>query len=539
MKKNLTVLVITLLILIPLNANAAVKAGSSCSKLGQSTTVAGKKYTCIKSGTKLLWNKGVKIPKPKATPTPTAVQTPVPTPTPTPIPTPTAVPLIDYTKVFSTDDGYLNEFSGPCQLDRNPPEQWRDFQAYYFGAFRCAGQLRLGKYSLGNQRPMTVISPKSNYGKVDSCKIELPDSSNIGIGFERPGTGRYNYKESVKYPAPKTVFQLIPVYAEDTAAPNKSPEEEYSKYLNFLKDWIEYSSDGESRVEIRYPDKYIKMAGRISDYGLLHTNNWDTPEHKRFNRDLIAAVDSSINFTGANIGIVVAPGGTALDVIKQAALGPLMTAEGRVSFATSQYSDTYSNPNRTIFANLAPPAWWLHELYHAGYGLEDHYGDDKKDINSEYGLGWWSLINPTTGDLTIWEKWILGFTQDSQVQCKTDTDTSIHWIAPSSVKTTESKAVVIRLSSTKVIVLESIRAAGLYYKLPKASHGVLVYVVDLLETKRDYGMKLVLPTNRDPAKGPFFLAEATLRPGESVKSNGLTITVLESGNFGDVIKVER
>jgi hypothetical protein len=42
-------------------ASAAVKAGSSCSKIGAKATVSGKKYTCIKSGKKMIWNKGVKI----------------------------------------------------------------------------------------------------------------------------------------------------------------------------------------------------------------------------------------------------------------------------------------------------------------------------------------------------------------------------------------------------------------------------------------------------------------------------------------------
>ena len=38
---------------------AAVKAGSTCKKVGQSAMYAGKKFTCIKSGKKLVWNKGV------------------------------------------------------------------------------------------------------------------------------------------------------------------------------------------------------------------------------------------------------------------------------------------------------------------------------------------------------------------------------------------------------------------------------------------------------------------------------------------------
>jgi hypothetical protein len=53
---------------------AAVKAGAKCIKVGATSTTGGKKFTCIKSGSKLVWNKGVAIkataPKLSATPTP-------------------------------------------------------------------------------------------------------------------------------------------------------------------------------------------------------------------------------------------------------------------------------------------------------------------------------------------------------------------------------------------------------------------------------------------------------------------------------------
>jgi hypothetical protein len=49
---------------------AAVKAGAKCAKAGASATAAGKKFTCVKSGKKLVWNKGVAIKMPVSTPTP-------------------------------------------------------------------------------------------------------------------------------------------------------------------------------------------------------------------------------------------------------------------------------------------------------------------------------------------------------------------------------------------------------------------------------------------------------------------------------------
>ncbi len=82
--RYLSVLLPLLLIATPLYA-ATPKAAGTCSKAGSTATNAGKKFTCVKSGKKLLWNKGVtrSVPKPVATPTPSASATPTVSATPT------------------------------------------------------------------------------------------------------------------------------------------------------------------------------------------------------------------------------------------------------------------------------------------------------------------------------------------------------------------------------------------------------------------------------------------------------------------------
>ena len=79
-KVALSILLITSF-LVPVSAQAATaKAGASCPKAKATQTVGTKKFTCIKSGKKLVWDKGVTVPK-AATPKPTATTTPTP-PTP-------------------------------------------------------------------------------------------------------------------------------------------------------------------------------------------------------------------------------------------------------------------------------------------------------------------------------------------------------------------------------------------------------------------------------------------------------------------------
>jgi hypothetical protein len=63
MRKVLAVLIaVSLLGIAPADA-ASVKAGAKCNKHKATTTVKGMKFTCIKSGNKLVWSKGVPVKK--------------------------------------------------------------------------------------------------------------------------------------------------------------------------------------------------------------------------------------------------------------------------------------------------------------------------------------------------------------------------------------------------------------------------------------------------------------------------------------------
>lgn len=88
MRKCLAVLTVLVLAISPIQASAAVKAGVACKKVGATSISGGMKYTCVKSGKKLVWNMGVKVATPKPSIAPTATPTPVATPSPTPTPTP-------------------------------------------------------------------------------------------------------------------------------------------------------------------------------------------------------------------------------------------------------------------------------------------------------------------------------------------------------------------------------------------------------------------------------------------------------------------
>ncbi len=76
-----TLLISLAVTLVPSAAISAQKItpGSSCKVLNQKVNYSNKTFTCIKSGKKLVWNKGVAIAKPTPTPTPTQITIEVPT----------------------------------------------------------------------------------------------------------------------------------------------------------------------------------------------------------------------------------------------------------------------------------------------------------------------------------------------------------------------------------------------------------------------------------------------------------------------------
>jgi Rieske Fe-S protein len=69
----------------PFVAEAAQVPTLKCTRLGQTIIWRNKKYTCVKSGKKLVWNKGVAIPAPSPSSTPSAPTT-APRPAYTPPP---------------------------------------------------------------------------------------------------------------------------------------------------------------------------------------------------------------------------------------------------------------------------------------------------------------------------------------------------------------------------------------------------------------------------------------------------------------------
>jgi hypothetical protein len=107
-KGHLAIAIAVLLTLAGPVEAATPKAGAKCTKAGATATASGKKFTCIKSGTKLVWNKGVAIKAAAPKPSPVLI----PTPEPSPIPTPTPIPVVKYPDAPTSFDDLIANYEG-------------------------------------------------------------------------------------------------------------------------------------------------------------------------------------------------------------------------------------------------------------------------------------------------------------------------------------------------------------------------------------------------------------------------------------------
>lgn len=231
MKKVLGIVLVTAYLSAPLTTPvfASAKAGAACSKAGLTSIVFGKKYTCVKSGKKLVWNKGTAVPKtttlPAINPSPNATKTPTSTPTPTPAPVTLSALPTNYgdTKKPEFVSGVqtpleidLSQNSGQIKLTVVMRDDLNSIQPFYFGLRR----VDLGNSFVGNVIFRTSVSKlisqvSDNRGITETFELllDLPKGLAPGNYWLEGGIRDYanNWSGSENNPGKVSFFPLLVV----------------------------------------------------------------------------------------------------------------------------------------------------------------------------------------------------------------------------------------------------------------------------------------------------------------------------------------
>lgn len=277
--------------------------------------------------------------------------------------------------------------------------------------------------------------------------------------------------------------------------------------------------------------KWYRMSKPSTQYAPL---NQSFLTHRAYIAEATALADAEVDFsTTDNIIILANPDASGLGMA-----GPAFTAiQGNGLTLDGKY---ISNGTTSAYdLNSWKSIWLNHEITHA-MGLVDVYAATRENAANIYDghryVGEFSYMGLSSFDgnapgLFAFERWNLGWLDDSQIVCSSAKEIS-QLITP--VQSAGGiKAVIVPLTRTKALVVESRRAIGLDSKITKT--GALVYVVDS-SLQSGYGPVKIYPSS--VATDPRYL-QAPRAVGESVTVDGITVRVTSASSAGDNVLITR
>ena len=336
------------------------------------------------------------------------------------------------------------------------------------------------------------------------------------------------------FPKPSGRLLIVGVSGTDSATSAGTPATDYAPDGEFIEHWVNGMNDFGDDFEVHFSPTYFDLGESLKNYGISHSSSRE--KRQVFADRVLARLDQELNFDQWDGVIVVTTPGTPRGVLEQAAL-------------PWKNKTVMTIPPKTYTTKFVPdfpmimPTWVIHELGHVGSGLDDpngsNYFQNRKDGDpTDLGMAGWGLQSTSLTDRLGWNKWITGFLRDEQVICADPGKPGTFAIKASSVISQGEKIVVLPVSDSRVIVLESIRATGINYKLQSESEGLLVYEINTQDQRREHGARLILGPGREPERDiPLIVPDAPLKAGESVTFGDLTITVLEVADHADLVAI--
>lgn len=383
---------------------------------------------------------------------------------------------------------------------------------------------------VSSSKPKTILSDPADYANLSPCRIkeaEYETRPHMAMGFPIPAE-RAKLDENL-------VVQFVPVQFADLKA-KSTPTSDFKDVRVALEKFWERMATKKVNLDIRIPDAYFTMPKNIDDYKLnVKFGQWgSTPRSDwPFSKEAAAIADPSIDFSDADV-IVIAH----LPEAKNSQIAAF-TAEA----AMPNSSTVIQTDERKIYNILIQGDDeqrdiynWIHEFGHM-LGLTD-FGHEGPNDSSNVGKAYYDIMTSYRNmELFVWHRFLLGILEDSQLACVTE-GSSTHWLRPVAWPGASLEGVVIPLSSTTALVVESRRRVGYDVLLSKAGEGALVYRIDTsISGSNNIGpVKIIAPKRNN---GIDIRTQSVLKPGESVTSDGWKISVVESGGFGDVVKVEK
>jgi len=358
-------------------------------------------------------------------------------------------------------------------------------------------------------------APESSSATISACKLQSFAFTNVGFGLPNPAH---------KLPSVGDVKTIV-LFADFSDVPAvQSPEEAFSLVSPNAEKFFNDISYGRMNWTLEPHFVWLRLSQPSAFYG---EGIRSYEGHLQFIQEAVTLADADVDFSAADsVVVMVPPEATAVGYGPAFGANPGQgyTADGKI----------FSNG---VTSGADVPGWgflWLnHESGHT-MGLPDLYAyqSDFANYDDQHrfvgGFGLMGYIDGNAPEFFAFERWQMGWLDDSQIHCQIEGEQTVT-ITP--IETMGGvKAVMIPVSESKVVVVESRRPVGYDAKLVKS--GALVYTVDTSIYSGE-GTLMVYPVlENDPYRD-----RSPLAVGESVTVDGVTIAVVEVNEQGDTVQV--
>ena len=437
-------------------ANAAVKAGAKCKTAGFTSVAAGKTFTCIKSGKKLVWNKG-----------------------------------ITNTTTSSTS------------------------------------------------KTITYALPTQPSSDLNLCKIKESNSNRAGMQNSVLATG-FPAVSNLAQKTGTVKWALVPIDFSDMHG-DVNFRSRVNSQMSMLSDWFNTVSEGKFKVEWVVADKWTTLPGTSSDYKIPFSDSPDrSPAIADFWKKAISETDKSFDYTNIETVNFILP--LEQNVVTETLQGfpwdqavkNYVTNEGKIS--------SFSIPG--VFMNQDGRQYWSYWAHEFGHAMGMPHIGSSRTPNEFLSLDLMGSQDGYTRELSGWLRFVAGWLDDEKVYCKelanlNKTDLTL---APLSSTNSGIKMVVVPISETKALIVESRRETKFSCKMPTKKNGVLAYLYDATQSHGENFLIPVTPKGRS-AEGSSDCPvnqypDPILHEGEKINIEGVTIEVLESLNY-DRIRISK
>ena len=418
-----------------------------------------------------------------------------------------------------------------CEKDPKVPAGWKKYQDFTWNYPTCPHPYRYVSGKLTSKKPKTAQSDRSELLSVDQCMI-----ANF-FGSQRAKQARGEIL------GPNYTIQFVTFQTPDYKV-KSNPQKDYKDWVKAMEDVMNKSSDLPFNFKIVVPDKYFVLPNELKTYGVGSNSGAITTNFLKLAQDVVAAADGEINFAGANTVWFVGPPNSKKKDLSGIALYNQNVVTQEKTFPktlVTSHPYTYELKNRQKSGNEwdgSGALGFMHEWGHSS-GTFTVFASVLGGSQEKEGSMQWGVMQSKDGDWLALHKWILQMISDDQIRCASKSKVTTHWLKPSTIKGGYEKLLMVPLSSTEYLAVESIRPYGYSFKIPKCQQGALVYVASRYGGGWDE-RTIHIPSTKKKKKCPGESISSTgaLVNGDSVSYGGVKITVVEAGDFGDVVRVE-